>query len=166
MKGLVRVLFIILLAVAPLRAQLGRPEMLHVVAPIVAVTAAPGSTLEVPVQLDIAAGFHINAEKPTYDYMIPTRLEWASPPFKVAGIQYPPAEKREFEFQPGDKLDVYEGVVKIVSRFQIPKTVKPVKLTLQGKLRYQACDNKVCYPPVTVPFQVPVEIVKAAAKKK
>jgi len=154
--ALISLVFAALLA----SAQLNRPEMLHVVPPIKPVTAAAGSTLEVPVLLDIVPGFHINAEKPTFDYMIPTRLEWTSTTLKLNSVKYPPAEKKEFEFSPGDKIDVYEGSVKIVSRFQVPRTAKPAKLTLQGKLRYQACDHKACYPPVTVPFEAPVEIVK------
>ena len=160
MKRISPVLICLLFFVAASNAQLNRPENVHVVPPLQAVTAAAGSTVEVPVMLDVVRGFHINAEKPTFDYMIPTKLQWTSTTLKLAGVKYPPSEKKEFEFAPGDKIDVYEGSVKIVSRFQVPRTAKPAKLTLQGKVQYQACDHKACYPPVTVPFEAPIEIVK------
>jgi thiol:disulfide interchange protein DsbD len=141
-------------------AQLKKPESVHVFPPDKPVKAVAGTTMEMPILINVVQGFHINAEKPTFDYMIPTKLEWLATDLKLDGTAYPPAVKKEFEFAPGEKLDVYENDVRIVSKFQVPKTAKPAKLTLQGKLRYQACDNKACYPPVTVPFQAPVEIVK------
>ena len=146
-------------------AQIKKPENVRVVPPVTPVTAAPGSALEVPVYLNIAPGFHINAEKPSADYLVATKLEWVSAELKLAGMTYPPAEKHEFDYAPGEKVDVYQGDVKIVSRFAVPRNAQPAKLTLQGKVTYQACDNKVCYRPVTVPFEAAVEIVKPAGKK-
>ncbi len=122
--------------------------------------ATPGRSLVVPLQVEVAAGFHINADKPTFDYLIPTRLEWTSTEFKLLRVEYPKPEKRTFSFSPDAPLDVYQGTVRIQSRFQAPRQAAAGKLPLRGKLRYQACDDKACYPPVTLPVEVPVEIKK------
>ena len=36
-------------------------------------------------------------------------------------------------------------------------------ITVPGRLRYQACDDKLCYPPVTAPVQWAVNVVSAGA---
>lgn len=146
------------------RAQLKRPETAKLLPSAAPATAAPGETLEVPVRLEVMPAFHINAEKPTFDYLVPTKLEWISKEFKVLGVEYPAAERYTFEFSPGKPIDVYQGTVTIRNRFQVPRATQPGKVTLRGRLRYQACDNKTCYPPVTLNIDAPVEIVKSRKK--
>ncbi len=153
------VLAVLLVAVSSL-AQMKRVEAVQVAPPAKPLTATPGGTLEVTLDLGIKSGFHINSDKPTFEYMIPTKLDWTSKEVKPVAVRYPVPEQREFEFAPGEKLSVYQGEIRVVSRFEVPKTAAPGKLSLHGKLRYQACDNKACYPPVTTPVEVPVEIVK------
>ena len=127
------------------------------------VYAVPGAVVEAPVRLQVFAAYHINAEKPTFDYMIPTKLEWTSSGnLKLLGVDYPRPEKRTFGFAPEKPLEVYQGEVVIRSRFQAPPAAKrepPYQVKLTGKLTYQACDDKVCYPPVTVAVTGEVEIL-------
>ncbi len=156
MKRIALVLICLLFVLAA-NAQLKKPEYARVMPPA-PVSANPGGSVEIPIYMQVQQGYHINAEKPTFDYLIATKLDWTSTDLKLDGIKYPPAEKHALDT--GEQLDVYQGDVKIVSRFQVPKAAKPGKLTLQGKIRYQACDAKVCYAPVTVPIEAPVEIVK------
>jgi len=125
--------------------------------PFLAVAA--GETLELPLRLEIVSGFHINTHRPTFEFMIPTRLEWSSKEFKLLKLDYPAGERRVFPF--ADKpLDVYQGTVSIRSRFQAPRGTPPGRVKLAGKLHYQACDDKVCYPPAAAPVEVWVEVVK------
>ncbi len=157
MKRITLVAICLVFVAASANAQLKKPEYARVMAPPTPIAATPGGTVEIPVYLQVQQGYHINADKPTFDYLIPTKLDWASTDLKLEGVKYPPAEKHKLET--GEELDVYQNDVKIVSRFQVPKTEKPGKLMLQGKVRYQACDAKVCYAPVTVPFEAPIEVV-------
>ena len=90
--------------------------------------------------------------------MIPTRLEWAPSALKHLEDVYPAAKSKQFSFSPGQKLAVYEGVQTLKARLAVPATAPLGKITLEGKLRYQACDDKACYPPASVTIQVPVEI--------
>ncbi len=141
-------------------AQFKPPEVVKVFPPAAPVVAAIAETVAAPLRLEIAPGFHINADKPSLDYLIPTRLEWTSKQFKLLGVEYPKAERYTFRFSPDKPLDVYQGAITIRTRFQAPRGASPGKATLRGKLRYQACDDKACYPPVTVPVEALVEIRK------
>ena len=110
------------------------------------------------VKFQVAAGYHINSHKPSLDYLIPTRLEWAASKLKHLGDAFPPAALKSFSFSPDKKLAVYEGSQTLKSRFTVPANTPPGRLVLEGRLHYQACDDKACYPPASVPFQVPVEV--------
>ena len=143
-------------------AQGARPSYVKVAPGATPVKAAPGQAFEVPVKFQIASGYHINAEKPTFDYLIPTRLEWTAKDFKLIGIEYPKPEQATFSFSPDTKLAVYQGTITIRSRFQAPRTLPGGKTALGGKLHYQACDDKMCYPPASVALEIPVELGKKA----
>lgn len=145
--------------------QSSKPDFVKVSPPPSAVKAAPGASFEVPLKLEIQPDYHINAEKPTFDYLIPTKLDWTSKEFKLAGIEYPKPEQASFSFSPGTKLDVYQGTVIIRSRFQAAGKQPIGKAMLEGKLHYQACDDKMCYPPATVTVKVPIEVAATGKKK-
>ncbi len=121
-------------------------------------TARRGAAFEVTLRFEVASGYHINSNKPTLDYLIPTRVEWSSSKLKHRGDIFPRAMLRSFSFAPEKKLAVYEGRQTLKSRFAVPADAPAGRLALQGKLRYQACDDKACYPPASVDFQVPVEV--------
>ena len=133
-------------------------ELVLVVPPETPLMARAGATFEVTLRFEVASGYHINSNKPTLDYLIPTRLEWSSSKLKHLGDIFPQAVLRSFSFAPQKRLAVYEGRQTLKSRFAVPAEAPAGRLTLQGKLRYQACDDKACYPPASVDFQVPVEI--------
>ena len=120
----------------------------------------PGEKIEVSIPFKVLEGYHINSNKPTEDYMIPTRLEWAKSPLQHLGDTFPPAQLRDFGFSPGKKLAVYEGSQIVKTRLAIPAGTAPGKVTIEGKFRYQACDHNACYPPNSVDLRVTVEVRK------
>ncbi len=134
-------------------------EYVKIIPPPMPVTAKPGTALEVTVDFEVLPGYHINSNKPTDEYMIPTRMEWS----RLAGMKhkgdfFPPAENKAFSFTSGRKLAVYEGPQILKSRFTVPSTASPGRAVLEGRLRYQACDDKACYPPTAAEVKVTVEI--------
>lgn len=120
--------------------------------------ARRGGRLEIAVEFAVAPGYHINSSKPSQDYLIPTRVEWSLSVLKHLENVFPSTQSKQFSFSPRQKLAVYEGVQTLKARFAVPKTAPLGKIALEGKLRYQACDDKACYPPASVTIQVPVEI--------
>jgi suppressor for copper-sensitivity B len=128
----------------------------------------PGETVRVAARLEIAAGWHLQAHVPTYDYLIPTTLAVEAPAeWPAAEVDYPAPSRYKFAFAE-DELEVLEGRQRIVARLAVPATAGsgPVRLTLH--LRYQACDDKLCLPPVETQADVDLTIgsggVPAAAE--
>jgi hypothetical protein len=109
----------------------------------------------------VQSGFHINSNKPSAEYLIPTTLHLDPPTDLVVGrITYPPGEDMSFAFAPTEKLNVYSG------EFTVAVSVRPLSSVLYGQyefhgtLRYQACDKAACYPPKNLPVRFQVKVVK------
>lgn len=111
----------------------------------------PGSDTRVAVMMDIQEGWHINANKPTLDWLIGTELR-VDPAvgWRLADMRYPPAKTFRFAFA-DDDLAVYEGVSPIFLTFAVPAEAAPGEVAFSGSLRVQACDDQTCLPPSTIP---------------
>jgi hypothetical protein len=128
---------------------------------------ARGAAFQLAVVAKIRNGFHINARQPSADYLIPTELR-AEPPagFKATGdVSYPKGELHTFAFTK-TPLNVYQD--KVV--FRLPLTaLANAPLGAQRiplKLRYQACSNEVCLPPVTLDVDARVTVAADAANSR
>ena len=122
------------------------------------VTIAAGESGDAVVRLQIANGYHVNANPPTFSYLIPTKLELApADGINVEFVTYPDALTKKFSFAE-KPLAVYEGETNLKARLKADKTTKPGAHNLSAKLRVQACDDKVCYAPGTIDLVVPVNI--------
>jgi len=125
--------------------------------------AAAGSPFEASITLRIKAGFHINAQKPTEDYLVGTSLKLSPPAgVTVTKIGYPAQRFAKFSFSE-TPLAVYEGTVKITVAMKSDPTATPGQITVPGVLTFQACNDQQCLPPAKVDVSLPVEIGAAAA---
>jgi hypothetical protein len=132
----------------------------HVTIEPVATTTLRGSKpAKAMVRFKVRDGFHINSSKPTSELLIPTVLNVTDiPDVKAGKPAYPPGDDFAFAFAPKEKLNVYSGSVAIEVPLTAAKPVKPGQYALSGELKYQACDDRACYPPKTVPLEIPVRI--------
>ncbi len=122
------------------------------------VEVAPGSSADAKVRLTIQSGYHINANPPTYPYLIATTLDISPADGISAGsVTYPKALSRKFVFAE-KPLAVYEGETEVKVTLKADKSAKQGQQSLPGKLRIQACDEQVCYPPGTLDLVIPVSI--------
>jgi DsbC/DsbD-like thiol-disulfide interchange protein len=113
-----------------------------------------GKPSPVALHFRIAPGLHINSHTPGDDFLIPTvfsipggegaRLESAS---------YPAGVNITLPADPKTKLNVYTGEFVIQTRL----VAAPGNHLVQGKLRYQACDQSQCMPPKTI--TVPIDVI-------
>jgi len=126
------------------------------------VRGKPGS-----VELDfrVKQGFHINSNHPNSPYLIPTILK-LDPPTDIAvgAVDYPAGRNLSFAFAPDEKLNVYSGDFAVRVTVHPLHTVIPGKYNIRGQLRYQACDDRACYPPRNLPLHFEVQVKKAAAR--
>lgn len=119
---------------------------------------AAGRSGEAVVRLTIQSGYHVNANPPTYSYLKATELEIApSEGVSVAFVTYPPPLDKKFPFAE-KPLAVYEGQTDLKATLKADKSTKPGERSLPAKLRIQACDDQVCYPPGTLDLVIPVSI--------
>ena len=125
------------------------------VLPSSTVTLDPGQQVVVPVAVQIRPGFHINSDRPADVYLIPTQLTWDNEVLELQDIEYPPAELVEYKHSE-KPLSVYSGKFVIRSSFGVPAQIPDDLTELTGKLRYQACNAKACFPPKTLRVRIPV----------
>ncbi len=109
-------------------------------------------------QLQVREGYHINSNRPKLDYLIATQFTLdPQPGFTLVGLKWPTATDKKFAFS-GDPLSVFQGTVPLGVELKAgPHTVG--SHVLHGKLRYQACSEELCRPPVTMPVDLHVEVV-------
>lgn len=111
-------------------------------------TAQRGKTTRGVITLDIPAGLHVNSNRPSSEYAIPTTIRLSVPGAKVSGVTYPPGKNRKFQFSE-ELINVYEGRVSFPFRLTIPSNFKGSTVRVRALVRYQACTDEVCYPPRT-----------------
>jgi DsbC/DsbD-like thiol-disulfide interchange protein len=122
------------------------------------VSLARGESGDALVRLQIASGYHVNANPPSQSYLKATELELKpSQGISVEFITYPDPLVKNFSFSE-TPLKVYEGETSLKVRLKADKTASPGKHNLSAKLRVQACDDKVCYAPGALDVIVPVSI--------
>jgi len=131
------------------------------------VTATQGQAATVPITFNVAGGYHINSNHPKSDYLIPTALKVeATTDIVIGKTTYPDGQDMSFAFAPDEKLNVYTGDFRIDVLVRPLHSVQPGKYVVRGSLRYQACDNKACYPPKNLPISFDVKIAKAKPAPK
>lgn len=102
-------------------------------------------------RFQIMPGFHINSHTPKSDTLIPTALTLQpTAGVKTEDLGYPPGQPFSFSFDPKEKVDVYAGAFIV----KLPVVATPGEHTMDGTLKYQACDNASCYPPRTIPVKI------------
>ncbi len=118
------------------------------------VSVTAGKPSPVALHFRIAQGLHINSHTPSLPELIATAFSIPD----GAGVQldaatYPAGSLMTLTYDPTTKLSVYSGEFTI----QVRIVAAPGNHLVEGKLRYQACDNNACMPPKTI--TVPIKVI-------
>jgi thiol:disulfide interchange protein DsbD len=108
---------------------------------------AAGATVRAALEVSLPEGFHVQSNKPRDASLIPTRLTFTPPKgITVKEVVFPPAVdlKQVGADQP---LAVFERAFAIGVVFSIAPTAARGDVIVPGQLRYQACNDAVCFPP-------------------
>ncbi len=108
-----------------------------------------GRAVQATVTMDIPPGLHVQSNKPLDKFLVATKLEVETPRGMISGpVSYPRALMRSLKFSKG-QVAVFEG--KTVLRFNVtvPANYSGGSGDIVGKLRFQACNDDACFPPVT-----------------
>jgi len=113
-----------------------------------------GSAARVAALVTIEPEWHVNSNKPTFDYLIPTVLTLELPDgWKAGRLRYPQAQRKTFAFA-DQPLSVYDGDVVIVAGLDVPAGAAAGTYPVRAALRYQACNKAQCLPPVTAKAEI------------
>ena len=109
----------------------------------------PGQTVTLLLGVELPENIHVQSDKPPDPFVIPTLLTFTLPEgVTVEEITYP--ESTDF-FLAGQEepLAVFEHEFTIAVRLALDTDVSPGDIVVHGRLRYQACDDRVCFAPAT-----------------
>ena len=125
--------------------------------PAGSMNADRGSSATAILRVELRAGHHVNSHTPSDEYLIPLELTWEADPLAVEEITYPVPRMESYAFS-SEPLSVYTGDFEIETRFRVPEGTPTGERTISGKLRYQACTNRLCLPPKTLQVKLPAHI--------
>ncbi len=122
----------------------------------------PGDKFKVAIAVEVGEGYHINAHRPTLEFLIPTSVAFGAPAgISFADEKYPAPKHRRFEFAPETELAVHEGTLFITTEAQADKTITPGAATIRALVTVQACNDSQCLAPSDLAVEIPIKIVTA-----
>jgi len=109
----------------------------------------PGQTVTLVLRVELPENMHVQSDEPRDPFVIPTLLTFTLPEgITVDEITYP--ESTDFLLEGWDEpLAVFEHEFTIAVRLALDTDVSPGDIVVHGRLRYQACDDRVCFAPAT-----------------
>jgi len=152
---------LILLALMSLLAQAahGPIETAHlsVTVSTSAPAAAPGG--KVTLQIDVTPKAKMHVYAPGQEGYIPIQLALTGDPaFTAAKAKYPAGEKIVMPALHETQI-VYDKPFRITQEITL-KPSPPGSMTVKGTVRYQACDDAICYLPKTIPVEWKIDVRK------
>jgi hypothetical protein len=128
------------------------------IAPQPTVKAKRGTPSTVTLKVSLPAGFHMNSNTPTEANLIPLTLKWTAGPLEGGVVTYPKPELETYSFTAGKPISVVTGAFEVTTKFQVPATTATGPAAQTGTLRYQACNDRMCFPPKSIPVNVTVSV--------
>ena len=122
-------------------------------------TVAPGTRLSLAVDVAPKPKMHVYSPGQAGYIGITLTLE-GNPGFTAAKAKYPAGEKIYMPLLKETQL-VYAKPFRIAQDVVVAPGRGAAPLTIKGTLRYQACDDTICYLPTTVPVAWTVKTAPA-----
>ena len=108
-----------------------------------------GRVVRATVVMDIPNGLHVQSSKPLDKFLVATKLDVETPSgMQVGPISYPRAQMRNLKFSK-KAVAVYEGRSVLRFNVTVPANYSAGSGEIKGKLRFQACNDESCFPPMT-----------------
>jgi Thiol:disulfide interchange protein DsbD, N-terminal len=130
------------------------------VAPIGRVVVARSGHAPLDIALRVNRGYHINSNHPQDNLLLPT-VVYLDPPegIEIVKLAYPPGEEMAATFA-NERLSVYSGEFDVTAEVRVPRSAALGTQRVHGHVRYQACDDRQCFPPKTTPIEFDVRVVR------
>ncbi len=150
---------LVVLGAAAAHAQLRRiPVDLE---PLVESDAPAGSEVRAALQVGLPDTFHVQSNAPRDPALIPTVLSVSAPEgVSVEEIVFPATTELKQNGVP-EPLAVFEHQFAIGIRFKVAASAPAGPLVVPATLRYQACDETICYAPARAETSWTLNVVPA-----
>jgi thioredoxin:protein disulfide reductase len=145
------------------QAPATRPGVAELAVMPAAVEVQPGGAASVAITVRLAEGLHMNSDQPRDENLIPITVSMEALPAvtgAVAAFPEPLDLKQEGEPVP---LRVFEREFAIGVQVSVAPDASAGTHTLPLRVRYQACDEKQCYLPITAPLELNLSVSANAA---
>lgn len=129
-----------------------------------------GDKFKVAVGIEVSEGYHINAHRPSLDFLIPTTVKFEAPAdMSISEKPYPAPKHRRFEFAPDTELAVHDGTIFVTADVQFAGA-----LTLphggheliRATVTVQACNDTQCLAPADLMVEIPISYIPAKQATK
>lgn len=114
-------------------------------------------TIKIAMQISIKEHYHINSYEVNDPSLIQTSISVDSKEFKLLNSFFPEHKKLKFEFTENE-INVYEGEIYAGLSLTTSVPLDNGIYDLPVSFSYQACDDKVCYPPKTIIENLKIEV--------
>lgn len=143
--------------VAQLFAPAPKPGHALVTSDPTELSGKAGGTLALFVDVAPQSGIHVYAPG-AKDYIAVSLKLNPHPEVKVGKVTFPKSEMMFFEVL-NERVPVFQKPFRIAQAVTLDRSAKAGStVTIWGTLGYQACDDKVCYPPESAPVSWTVTV--------
>ena len=119
------------------------------------VSGKAGKKLSLFVDVTPRPGIHVYAPG-SKDYIAITVKLNPQADIKAGKIAYPPSEMMSFA---DERVPVFQKPFRLTQDATLDKSARPGStVTVAGTVHFQACDDRVCYPPESVPVSWSVAV--------
>jgi hypothetical protein len=122
-----------------------------------------GRTCRFAVIFDVQEGWHVNANPPSPDNLIPIQVNFKSKAgLRMVPIDYPEGEETKVDFSPEPAM-CHSGRFAVRGILEVPCDAGGQSDEMEIQIKYQTCNDKICLPPKTVKLKAAPQIAVAGA---
>jgi thiol:disulfide interchange protein DsbD len=142
------------------------PNVVRIRAAALARPLVTGQPNFLDVEVAIEPGWHVNSNRPSTPFLIPTRVSATNPGgLEIGDVIYPAPQRIWLPFEPRRSLSVFSGHV----HFTIPITplldLKAASKRLDVRIFYQACNDHECLRPSSTLRTLPLAALSVASTR-
>ncbi len=117
-----------------------------------------GRTAQGSIVMEIPSGLHVQSNRPLDKFLVATKLEVETPQgLRVGPVLYPRSVLRNLKFSKG-RVAVFEGRTVIRFRVTVPANFGSNSAEIKAQLKFQACNDDACFPPLTREVKVSLTV--------
>jgi DsbC/DsbD-like thiol-disulfide interchange protein len=123
-------------------------------------SVAGTSVSEIKLDFTIAEGMHVQAN-PSEPPLIATNVSLkANKDLEVFTPKYPVGKMLMVKGL-SKEVKTYDGDIQVIIPVRLNKKATAKATKLEGEVRYQACNDNLCFPPEKLAFSVPITVTSA-----